>query len=266
MTANCLAQPFEPSELAWPSATNVYVAPPIPLNGMLLWLKADAGVYTTNNNIVAGESNIVWQWTDQSGNTNNSYQVLTNFNGTPYSPEAIFVTNVVNGKPAIMFFANTSTNSFFTNGTLQTPTTMTVFWVAKLNGANFSPDFGPGYFPGGVSQGFYAVPGGGSPDIVALVTPSTDEYYNTTLSGWTWNTFVFNGGTNIMRINGTTTASFSGSSSLLTTYVGYGLGQYISQGGINTNYFIPEYIEYSGVQSGTVITQVESYLTNKYGL
>ena len=55
----------------------------------ILWLKADAGV-TTN------ASGLVTQWNDQSGNGNNATQSDTN-----HSP--LFVSNVLNGKPALRF-------------------------------------------------------------------------------------------------------------------------------------------------------------------
>jgi hypothetical protein len=267
-------QPFEQSELGWartiPSIAAV-VTNPIPTNGMLLWLRADVGVYNNSSGGIAGESNIVVEWADQSGNTNNAYQYLTNNVGQPVAtPNTVFITNVVNGKPSIQFYTQNGTNNFFTNSTLQTPTTMTVFWVGKLNGNSFSPTFGQGVPPIVSDQGLTAEPDGASPDYIALLSPGNSMYFpNVSLAGWIYVTMVFNSSSSVIRLNGTQLSSGQvGSIGSLSAHVGYEIGQLLSTAGYGTNttYYIPEYIEYTGVQTSNTIFTVESYLTNKYGL
>jgi hypothetical protein len=253
MTANCIAQPFQPAELAW-GHTVTNTNSPIPLNGMLLWLKADTGVWTNNSGGLAGESNAVVEWQDQSGNNNNAYQIS--------GESVIYVTNIINGKPSVLFYSTSGTNSYISNSSLQTPTAMTIFWVGRLNGAAFAPVLSS---YSSFNQGFFADPGGGSPDLIRLVTTSSTEDYNgINLGGTIWVTLVMNGASSIARLNGVQLTS-TGSIPSLTQTNGYSLGNLLVGGG-NTNYFIPEYIEYTGALSSNTIVQIESYLTNKYGL
>jgi hypothetical protein len=60
---------------------------PIPISGLSLWLKADAGVTLSGSNVTA--------WADQSGNGNNA---VTNIGEEP-----TFVSSFLNNKPAIQF-------------------------------------------------------------------------------------------------------------------------------------------------------------------
>ncbi len=77
----------------------------IPTTGNVLWLKADAAVYTdAAATTPASTGQTVAQWNDQSGNA--AHAICT---PTIYRPT--FVTNVINGKPVVRF----------TNNFLQTP-------------------------------------------------------------------------------------------------------------------------------------------------
>ena len=91
---------------------------PIPLSGLALWLKADAGVTTSGSNVTA--------WADQSGNSKNATAIE--------SP--IYETNSINGKPALVFASNaylTTANIF--NGT--NPRSMfVVYYIDSENPSN----------------------------------------------------------------------------------------------------------------------------------
>jgi hypothetical protein len=62
----------------------------IPTSGLSLWLKADAGVTL--------DGSIVTAWADQSGNGNNA---------SPAN-DPIYISSLINNKPSINFFTNTS--------------------------------------------------------------------------------------------------------------------------------------------------------------
>ncbi len=65
-----------------------------------LWLKADANVYNDAGTTLASNNDLVQQWNDKSGNSNNASQA-TSGNRPRY------VTNVINGKPALRFTGDT---------------------------------------------------------------------------------------------------------------------------------------------------------------
>lgn len=68
----------------------------IPGTGNVLWLKADAGVFTDAGITPATNGQNVQQWNDQSGNTNHAAQASSVL-------RPVFVTNVLNGLPALHF-------------------------------------------------------------------------------------------------------------------------------------------------------------------
>ena len=68
----------------------------IPAAGNVLWLKADAGVYTDAGTTTATNGQTVQQWNDQSSNNNHAAQATSNL-------RPVFVTNVLNGQPVVRF-------------------------------------------------------------------------------------------------------------------------------------------------------------------
>jgi hypothetical protein len=79
------------------------------LNGLpncdpILWLKADAGVYTDAGVTVASNGQTVQQWNDQSGNNNHVAQMNL-------SQKPIYSTNMFNGKPTLLFSGNQLMNT-----------------------------------------------------------------------------------------------------------------------------------------------------------
>ena len=89
----------------------------IPLSGLRLWLKADAGVTKDSSNLVS-------QWNDQSGN--NYIATQANNDTMP-----LWVDNVSNGKPFLRF--NGTSDFFRTNFKGMGGTELTFFIVAKGN-------------------------------------------------------------------------------------------------------------------------------------
>src|SRR5262249_18674418 len=85
----------------------------VPLAGLQIWVKADAGVVKDSNNLVS-------QWQDQSGQANTLVQpTLTS--------EPAWVANAVNGLPALHFDGS----SDFLTFTNRLTNVRTVFWVIR---------------------------------------------------------------------------------------------------------------------------------------
>jgi hypothetical protein len=71
---------------------------PSSISGLVLWLKADSGVYIDSGVTLATNGQSVAQWNDQSGNSNHATQPTSG-----YRP--VFKTNVQNGLPSVQFTA-----------------------------------------------------------------------------------------------------------------------------------------------------------------
>ena len=100
-------------------AQAVASAPLIPLDGLSLWLKADAGVTTSGSNVTA--------WADQSGNGKNA----TGANTLP-----TLQSNAINGYPAIRFNNIDSDTSKFVISSSFNLKNSSAFVVVKQLGAN----------------------------------------------------------------------------------------------------------------------------------
>ncbi len=85
------------------NATTLASAVDMPLNNLVLWVKADSAMgWVANGN--------VWTWFDQSGNHNDLSQKTSGYQPvTAYQP--VYITNALNGRPAIQF---NGTNDYFT--------------------------------------------------------------------------------------------------------------------------------------------------------
>ena len=94
----------------------------ISTNNLLMWFKADAGV------TVDGSGTNVSQWADQSGNGYLAVQTLS----TPDRPD--FVTNAINGKPALQFDGTVSGDRLvISNNTVNLTSGLSIFIVARNN-------------------------------------------------------------------------------------------------------------------------------------
>lgn len=113
---------------------------PLCIDGLKLWLKADAGV-------TKDESNYVSSWADQSGNGN----TFTQSNGS-YQP--LYEAGVLNGKPAIKFDGS---NDYMIKNTLDLSGTkdVTIFIIFKtLNTATNQSVFQQSYYS---TSKYYAI-------------------------------------------------------------------------------------------------------------
>ena len=88
----------------------------MPTNGMLLWLRADAG-------ITKGSTNLVSSWGDQSGSGNDAKQ-------SDPAAQPLWVTNSINGRPSLKFNGSSDVLSFNRLTNIRT-----VFWVIRENSA-----------------------------------------------------------------------------------------------------------------------------------
>jgi Concanavalin A-like lectin/glucanases superfamily len=82
--------------LLLPSIFSLTTFAQIPTSGNVLWLKADAAVYTDAGVTAATNGQTVAQWNDQSGNTANATSAAAIYRPT-------YITNVINSKPVLRF-------------------------------------------------------------------------------------------------------------------------------------------------------------------
>jgi hypothetical protein len=97
---------------------------PTDIGGLLLWLKADAGVYNDAGSNLATDTQTVQQWNDQSGNNNHVSQATSSFRPTKQDAE-------INGKPVVRF--DGSDNFMKTSGALGGGN-LSIFLVANVAG------------------------------------------------------------------------------------------------------------------------------------
>lgn len=103
----------------------------VPSSGMVLWLKADTGVYTDAINTPATNNTLVYRWQDQSGNGNDFIQTNSSF-------QPVFKTNVICATPALNFEVARRT---FLQSTMRMSGAKTIFIVFRLpNFTNASND------------------------------------------------------------------------------------------------------------------------------
>lgn len=99
------------------TGAGAWMAPSIPTpSSLVLWLMADAGVFSDAGVTPAVNTDPVYQWNDQSGQGNNVDQVTLGL-------RPIYNTNVQNGLPAIAFsssYMNNVLNSLVAQGSAYT--------------------------------------------------------------------------------------------------------------------------------------------------
>jgi hypothetical protein len=209
---------------------------PIPLNGLKLWLKADAGVSLSGSNVTA--------WADQSGQNNNLSVTTTN---------PVFENNVINGKPAIKFDGGRL------DGT-DIVTAKTIYAVIKT--LSFSP-----------SQYAAIVECTGGSLYSAISGNEWGSYFNLEISAS--NTLATstsaiiaslsdNGIQYFFRKNGSqirTGTNGDGFYSRSALYIGND-----GSTGQPANVYVSEIIIYDNLISAEDITKIENYLNSKYAI
>lgn len=224
----------------------------IPSNGMWAWYLGSIGVTGTDE---------VTDWADQSGN---QYDLTTT---TFVFPE--LVEDVINSLPAVSSYGVLATMATVVN-LANLSAGGTVFIVAKqsvVNGATGSDAAGVFLGAGNetnmqiqrgstsISGNVFSVSGGIDASTLAITTPVIPDDTFVTIrlkNDGTDNTIAVNNGT-----VGTATADGSGYSATPLTV-------FSSLGGANGNKQIAEIIIYNRALSGSEVTEVETYLQDKY--
>jgi len=219
------------------------VSPPlIPSYGLALWLKADAGLTLSGLNVTA--------WADQSANGKNG----TADNGYP-----TFVSNAINGKPAIQF---NGTNARITGSEPMASQVATIFVVGS-HLANKEIGMMYQQYNGNDSMAFYRG---------WYLNPSKTRIYNgvdlsgsanTNLSAYYIYSTIVNLFNSEIYVNGSLDSQgYAGS---LTSNGNYYLSYWVG-GNAYTNMRITEVIVYNRVITNTERQQIEAYLNTKYAI
>ena len=241
----------------------------IPTAGLQLWLKADAGVDTTNG--------IVSSWHDQSGKGNDAVQ-------TSASRQPVLVAGALNGKPIIRFDGVTNKLGF--TGTSHM-TQFSIFMVINNHPVSTNPDGVSPVLTLGANgdynhQWFMLLRYQNNSQNIAL-GPGTESYIEATSSGlaaydqWRNLSIVTTGSvfsTTLRRDGAAANISYMGTDESLSVPLGDGTG---SGGGIGGADGVPagtlaakcdvaEVIVYNVALSDSARGAVESYLATKYGL
>ncbi len=221
----------------------------VPTANLKLWLKAGTGVTTT----ATGDS--VTTWADQSGNGNNATQ-------TNPGSEPVYVTNAVNGQPAIQFNGSTSFLNLPASSTIGIlNSNYEMFIVAK------SASTATQFLIGGSTEQFEMhLNGYGGARFIPVSGKYIDEGSLYQYSDG--NMHIFDASANstdgIIRVDGIEGADSSGNMlSNLDHSMLIGIrGDFTYP----LNGEIAEVIIYNTVLSSKDRILVESYLANKYGL
>lgn len=257
LTAAALAQLG--GGLIWPGPGLTSVAPVQPPAGMQFWFSADCITFTSSVCGVPSNGSVLATWADRSGNANN---------GTLSTGVCTFNTNQINSQPAVTF-ANCHLDLVSNVINWQT-TGGTAFIVVDLTSTVTRST----YFSGPINSIAW-ISGSGATE------QSADQTGNKTLgngtaaidTSWHQMNISIAGGTGVQpvfRIARAVDTLTAGSNTVAPrnqnqTSIGYhnccGIENTVSLVGK-----LAEFISYGSVLSGPNVTQVETYLHNKYGL
>jgi hypothetical protein len=225
----------------------------IPSSCFLLWVEANIGVYSDTNGTPAVNGTNVAQWMDQSGNGNN----LTAPNYEPNKPG--YTNNAINGLPAIIFPGYGS--RILTNLSINTAQPFAIFMVAKVA---LPVDSGGIYYCQSTNSYISLNIFNGN-----LLMSSQTNGVNGSLqptNGFTSTNFniftcVYNGGSSSLRLNGIQVDPPSPADQLPIPNAW--LINFILAPSIPCDFYVSELIVSTDMSS---VTNVETYLKNKYGL
>jgi hypothetical protein len=218
-----------------------------PLIGVepIVWCEGDYGTYQTSGGSAAtADGDPVGYWTDRSVFGNHPVQATS-------TKRATLKTNQLNGYPVLRF---DEVNDFLMTaafaGVVSQPNTIfCVANVASVAGATF-------LWAGSTARNDFLL-FGGTIDMFAGSDTSAGTYIT---GGWAIYVGQFNGTSSFSRVNGTQSANVNpGSQGLSRLAVGaYSDGSNVLNGDIAAVFVYP------GALTAAQITQVESYLNNKY--
>jgi hypothetical protein len=217
-----------------------YIFDPKEIQGLSLWLKADAGVTLDGSNVTA--------WADQSGNGKNGIADV----GSPQ-----FVSSALNGKPAIGF---NGTNARITGASPMQSTTGTIIIVGKHLAEKFAAVMYEQY-DGYDTFGFYRN---------SAPSSTLNIYNNATLTsqinvGLVFGIFtaILDGFNSQICINGSVNAQ--GDAGGFTSNGPYYLSYYAANNEY-TNMQIAEVVVYNRAITTAERQKVETYLNEKYSI
>jgi hypothetical protein len=207
---------------------------PSTLSGLSVWLKADAGVTL--------DGSIVTAWADQSGNGNNA---------SPAN-DPIYIPSLINNKPSIDFFTNTS--YFNLNSNIDPIKTIICVYKTNTTPTNYQAivesDMGLYSAIAGDQFGTYLQAEIGYETLAAntsyILIVESDDGVNS--NGY---------------VNNVAYSDFAGEGYASRGYVQIGAGQ---DGGQPCNGYISEVIIYSRVLTTQERQQVQDYLLGKYAI
>ncbi|MBX2974337.1 MAG: hypothetical protein KF797_14665, partial [Flavobacteriales bacterium] len=169
----------------------------------VLWLRADEGVHATTTGTPAVNNGDVAQWSDRSGNGRNAVQATT-------ANRPNYITNAVNGKPAIRF-TKTSGDHFTTSG-ITSANVGAVLVVARYSSL---PSSNPGLLQGTVAG-----------DVLSSDPARKNIGMWVSSSSQVWGRGIEAGGTS-RNVPATTTLSANSWYVLCANYDGSNITQYV---------------------------------------
>ena len=214
----------------------------MPLTGMRLWLKADAGVE-------ANSSGSVGTWLDQSGNSNNAAQIVPG--GQP-----LLAPSALNGRPAVKF-VNGGQNLSLPN-LMSGATAGEVFVVVKANSP--MPTTGRGLLCfGSGTAAYYPNTAGEIVESFGSTTTYDVGLPPFTLASYALYNVSSQAGQWTARLDGVTLLSSTSNSVAFNTvpYIG-------SNGSVGFDGEVAEVIVYNSVLREAQRASVYNYLGNKY--
>jgi hypothetical protein len=225
-------------------AFTISVTPNFPVvAGMLLWLRADAGVVVDTNGYVS-------QWTDQSGAGNNAFQSIP-------ANQPLLVPGQDNGLPIVRFNGPNALN--LPPNMMQAAQAGQIIAIVKVgsnpNAFNTLWNFGTGYGSTYVNVQHFDDFGTSDMSAVTVETPAQISQY------YIYDTSIDSSGTSIYRYNGTPTWTRTGLSAGFQPYPdigGYGGGSFFGD--------IVEIFVYDRILSTQEQGEVYGYLGIKYAL
>lgn len=234
---------------------------PADISGMQLWLKSDAGVLDASNNVITTDNTQVKTWQDQSGNGLDAVQATS-----ARQPVWRNAANGINGNPAVYFSSDIMVTANLTSGPF------TIFSVHKATAHGLIYERGVSV---NSNDGEYLYTSTGTTIAVrrtdGIGRISSKEYNSSWgIGGNTLTTCQQFDGTHAghtLRVNGSDITLSSASSSDPGTVDGTG-AMYI---GARNNVvapvtgFIAEIIYYDSVLSASDVSDVETYLLDKWG-
>ncbi len=232
---------------------NITVSPALPtppplLTGLAFWPTAEAGVYTSPG-VLCGDGDPVSEWSD---GRNTSYADTTYPRATFVGTKPIYKTNILNGKPAILFDSVAQLAL-----TLARPQPHTVAFVAKCTDAT-----GP--------SPYYCDSDVNAAAVIDATTTLLDMYAgnfidSTTLVANAWRIAVclFSGASSDFRVNAVSSGVQDVGSGSGTTMT---IGGTVGLAGPGINGYIAEMPTYTAGLSLGNRQALETYLNAKYAV